>query len=112
MALPEVSRSKARNPGGNRRDASILLRLTQDELERWKRLASTAGVTLSEWIRGKCAALLTGPDVPPEPMRKADKIVRKTDAAIKTSDRTGHPADCECFQCAQTARFLKQQATR
>jgi hypothetical protein len=95
--------------------ATLKLRLDLTELERWKRLASTAGVSLSEWIRGKCAALLTGPDVPaerPALKEKADKIVRKNDAAIKTSDRTGHPAGCDCFQCTQTGRFLKQQAKR
>ena len=94
---------------------TLKLRVGTEELSKWKRSAELAGVSLSEWIRGKCAALLTGPDVPQKRLglkAKADKIVRKNDAAIKTSDRTGHPADCECFQCTQTARFLKQQAKR
>jgi hypothetical protein len=109
----------------------FLLKLDQDVYTQWASAAKLAGLTLSEWIRRAGNAQLNGGNPRVEisaerysgpvgkPLKlkrpfaeKADKIVRKTDAAIKTSDRTGHPSDCECFQCTQTARFLKQQAKR
>jgi hypothetical protein len=95
----------------------FLLKLDQDVYTQWASAAKLAGLTLSEWIRragnAQVGRTIQNDDKKLERLaEKADKIVRKNDAAIKTSDRTGHPTDCECFQCTQTARFLRQQAKR
>jgi len=105
----------------------FLLKLDQDVYTQWSSAAKLAGLTLSEWIRRAGNAQLNGGNPRVEmsaeryqgPAGKPLKLKKpsaekadKNDAAIKTSDRTGHQADCECFQCTQTARFLKQQAKR
>ena len=42
-------------------DAWIQIRISQDDKERWKKQASQAGKTLSEWIRMRCEAQLSKP---------------------------------------------------
>jgi hypothetical protein len=45
-----------REPKGMKRGKTIKLRLTGEEYSAWEGKARAAGMTLSEWIRRRCAS--------------------------------------------------------
>jgi hypothetical protein len=91
--------------------ATLKLRLDLAELERWKRLASTAGVTLSEWIRGKCAALLTGPDVP-QPKTATEAVMRAENRPKRTAKQAKSAEACPHGALRQFCRFAECRSKR
>lgn len=48
-------RGRPRCAPGTGRDVQVLLRLTEPERWAWGQLADAAGMTLSAWIRHRCA---------------------------------------------------------
>lgn len=109
----------------------FLLKLDQDVYTQWASAAKLAGLTLSEWIRRAGNAQLNGGTSrvelsaerysgpagkllkvkKPDSEKRAEKHPAGT-VAQEIARRIGHAIGCECIQCVQAERFLKQQATR
>jgi hypothetical protein len=90
--------------------ASITVRLPATEREEWERSANLAGVSLSEWIRKRCANGHDNGVRPPDPLsvdqqrtgapeRAARSARVPSDSALKAAQRTGHKIGCACPLC-------------
>lgn len=109
----------------------IQIRVDEEELEQWKARAAACDLSLSAWIRLRCVAFpapdkdqirITGElkkakdaGITDQTLRDAEEKAerhRPGTVAQEIARRIGHAVGCECMQCVQAARFLKQQATR
>lgn len=102
-------------------DTTIKLRVPGEDLEKWKTLAAEAQVSLSAWIRLKCATEIPGSN----PGREAEHVASgsteagglkppsakpksaKQSLAEAVAERTRHPVGHQCFECMQAERFFR-----
>jgi mobilization protein NikA len=109
----------------------IQIRVDEADLTLWKHGAELAGLSVSEWIRRKCAgeeikvAERTRMELPPEKQPALAKVTlaevaeqthsrRTSDSSVAgmVASRTQHEIGCDCMQCVQTTRFIEQERAR
>jgi hypothetical protein len=112
------------------------LKVEDDEWKAWHKKAEQAGIGLSEWIRSRCndvqetsgmagTAAVAETEKPRD--NRADTPVHRTSpvearqvapkpkskklelAEAVAARNPGHKVGCQCFQCVQIERFIRQQ---
>ena len=100
----------------------IQIKVDEVDLREWNERAAAAGMSLSAWIRLKCATEIPGSN----PGREAEHVASgsteagglkppsaerpkgaRGELAEAVAGRTRHTLGCDCFDCVQAGRFFK-----
>ena len=99
----------------------IQIQVDEVDLREWNERAAAAGMSLSAWIRLKCATEIPGSN----PGREAEHVASgsteagglkppsakpksaKQSLAEAVAERTRHPVGHQCFECMQAERFFR-----